>query len=78
MIFYEVENGFFGQSHVRVYVWAANLTRALELAAASFERDGQPFDKMKAVRLFEAGDQEFATRPCDVGFTPWQIGETSP
>ena len=83
MKLYQAENGYMGESYVRVYVWAKGWEEARALAEASFERaakqdgyDGQPYcAARKIVELFDASSEAFATRPSDAG---WRKPEAEP
>lgn len=71
MSLYEVQNGWMGESHVRVYVWAASEPEARSPALESFRKVRASDDYARAVnvrRLFGADDPPFATSPSDAGF----------
>lgn len=79
MQLYEVTNGWFGESYVRVYVWAENDNQAKNMARASFERaalselpmlDNRTsyFSDLTVKRLFGSLDTPFVTAPSDAGF----------
>lgn len=63
MSLFEATNGAEGNSYVRLYVWAASIERAEELAAKQF--DSRNFE---VTELFKASEEEFVTKPSSDGF----------
>lgn len=75
MNYYEVTNGYTGESYVRVYVWCADEETALRMAAESFRahratevvrRRGDDYWTNLTVKLLFSSDAApFATEPSD-------------
>lgn len=77
MNLYEVTNGYYSESYVRVYVWTESEDQALNMAADNFgivrgKKSLEPFwmpcDNMHARLLFSENAEPFCTLPSDTGF----------
>ena len=74
---YCVSNGYYGESYVRVYVWANDGGEAIELAQAALKKDDSysavdadyhDIMKLQVKFLFSADSPSFCTMPSDSGF----------
>lgn len=74
MNFYEITNGFNGDSYVRVYAWAKTKEEALEMAKNSYlndeysKRNPRYANRLEIKLLFSSSDKPFCTKPSSDGF----------
>lgn len=82
MNFYEITNGWTGESYVRVYVWAQDEAQAIELARESFKRKAESeyrvleskwdTSRFHVEKLVSSDSEAFASKPSDSGFERWE------